>query len=48
MLVVLLSLINPGDEVILSQPLRELLARLRLARAIPRFVPVRPPHWKSI
>ena len=48
MLVTLLSLINPGDE---GHPdaavLRELLARLRPGRAAePRFVPLRPPHWR--
>ncbi len=47
MLVVLLSLINPGDEVILSQPFYEnYWPDCILAGATPRFVPVRPPHWR--
>jgi len=47
MLVVLLSLINPGDEVILSQPFYEnYWPDCVLASAIPQFVPVRPPHWR--
>ena len=46
MLVALLSLINPGDEVILSQPFYEnYWPDCVLAGATPRFVPVRPPHW---
>jgi aminotransferase len=47
MLVALLALVNPGDEVILSQPFYEnYWPDCVLAGAIPRFVPVRPPHWK--
>jgi len=47
MLVALLSIINPGDEVILSQPFYEnYWPDCMLAGATPRFVPVRPPHWK--
>jgi aminotransferase len=46
MLVALLSLINPGDEVILSQPFYEnYWPDCVLAGAVPRFVPVRPPGW---
>jgi aminotransferase len=46
MLVALLSLINPGDEVILSQPFYEnYWPDCVLAGAAPRFVPVRPPGW---
>lgn len=46
MLVALLSLINPGDEVILSQPFYEnYWPDCILAGATPRFVPVRPPGW---
>ena len=47
MLVAFLSLINPGDEVILvAALLRELLARMRTwpARS-PVYVPLRPPGW---
>ena len=47
MLVALIALINPGDEVILSQPFYEnYWPDCVLAGATPRFVPVRPPHWK--
>ena len=47
MLVVLLSLINPGDEGILSQPFYEnYWPDCMLAGATPRFVPVRAPDWK--
>jgi len=47
MLVALISLINPGDEVILSQPFYEnYWPDCVLAGATPRFVPVRPPDWK--
>jgi aminotransferase len=47
MLVALLSMINPGDEVILSQPFYEnYWPDCVLAGATPRFVPVRPPHWR--
>jgi aminotransferase len=46
MLVALLSLINPGDEVILSQPFYEnYWPDCVLAGATPRFVPLRPPAW---
>jgi len=47
MLVALLSIINPGDEVILTQPFYEnYWPDCMLAGAVPRFVPVRPPGWK--
>jgi len=47
MLVALIALINPGDEVILSQPFYEnYWPDCVLAGATPRFVPVRPPHWR--
>jgi aminotransferase len=46
MLVTLMSLINPGDEIILSQPFYEnYWPDAVLAGATPRFVPVRPPDW---
>jgi aminotransferase len=46
MLVALLSLINPGDEVILSQPFYEnYWPDCVLTGATPRFVPLRPPSW---
>jgi aminotransferase len=47
MLVTLLSVINPGDEVILTQPFYEnYWPDCALAGAEPRFVPLRPPHWR--
>ncbi len=47
MLVALLSIINPGDEVILTQPFYEnYWPDCVLAGAEPRFVPIRPPHWR--
>ncbi len=46
MLVTLISLINPGDEVILTQPFYEnYWPDCVLAGATPRFVPIRPPGW---
>src|SRR4051812_4978525 len=46
MLVALLSMINPGDEVILSQPFYEnYWPDCVLAGAVPRFAPLRPPGW---
>lgn len=46
MLVALLALINPGDEVILSQPFYEnYWPDCVIAGATPRFVAVRPPDW---
>src|SRR4051794_33850138 len=46
MLVALLSLINPGDEVVLSQPFYEnYWPDCVLAGAVPRFVPLRAPGW---
>jgi aminotransferase len=47
MLVVLMSLVNPGDEVILTQPFYEnYWPDTVIAGATARFVPIRPPHWK--
>src|SRR5262249_46110233 len=47
MLVVLLSLINPGDEVILTQPFYEnYWPDCVIAGATARFVPIRPPDWR--
>ncbi len=46
MLVALLSTINPGDEVILTQPYYEnYWPDCVLAGATPRFVPLRAPDW---
>lgn len=42
----LLALLNPGDEVILFQPLYDAYGPLvRRAGAIPRYVNLQPPHW---
>jgi aminotransferase len=47
MLVALFALINPGDEVILTQPFYEnYWPDCALAGATPRFVPLRPPDWR--
>jgi aminotransferase len=47
MLVTLLSVINPGDEVILTQPFYEnYWPDCALVGAVPRFVPLRPPYWR--
>jgi aminotransferase len=47
MLVALMSLVNPGDEVILTQPFYEnYWPDCVLTGATPRFVPLRPPHWR--
>ncbi len=47
MLVALLALINPGDEVVLTQPFYEnYWPDCVLAGAVPRFVPLRPPGWR--
>ena len=47
MLVALLALINPGDEVVLTEPFYEnYWPDCVLAGAVPRFVPLRPPHWR--
>lgn len=46
MLVALMGLINPGDEVILSQPFYEnYWPDCVIAGATPRFAAVRPPDW---
>jgi N-succinyldiaminopimelate aminotransferase len=43
----LLALIEPGDEVVLFQPLYDAyLPLVRRAGGIPRFVTLRPPHWR--
>lgn len=47
MLVALLSLINAGDEVILTQPFYEnYWPDCIISGATPRFVPLRPPGWR--
>lgn len=40
------GLIDPGDEVILFEPSYEAYApNVIMAGGVPRFVPLRPPHW---
>ncbi len=42
----LLGLINPGDEVVLIEPLYDsYLPMVRLAGGIPKLVRLMPPHW---
>ena len=42
----LLALIEPGDEVVLFQPLYDAyLPLVRRAGGVPRFVTLKPPHW---
>ena len=42
----LFALLNPGDEVILFQPLYDAYGPLvKRAGAIPRYVNLKPPHW---
>jgi aspartate/methionine/tyrosine aminotransferase len=43
----LLALIEPGDEVVLFQPMYDAyLPLVRRAGGVARFVTLRPPHWK--
>src|SRR5918997_5669553 len=43
----LLALIEPGDEVVLFQPLYDAYLPLVLrAGGVPRFVRLQPPHWR--
>ncbi|MFL5028719.1 MAG: aminotransferase [Xanthobacteraceae bacterium] len=43
----LLAVIEPGDEVVLFQPLYDAyLPLVRRAGGIPRFVRLEPPHWR--
>ncbi|MPZ56326.1 MAG: aminotransferase [Rhizobiales bacterium] len=43
----LLALINPGDEVVLFQPMYDCyLPLVRRAGGIPRLVPLQPPDWR--
>ena len=43
----LFSLIEPGDEVVLFQPMYDAyLPLVRRAGGVPRFVTLRPPHWR--
>ena len=43
----LLSLIEPGDEVVLFQPMYDAyLPLVRRAGGVPRFVTLKPPHWQ--
>ncbi len=43
----LLAMIEPGDEVVLFQPMYDAyLPLVRRAGGVPRFVTLRPPHWR--
>lgn len=43
----LFALVEPGDEVVLLQPLYDAYLPLALrAGAVPRFVSLKPPHWR--
>jgi aspartate/methionine/tyrosine aminotransferase len=43
----LMALIEPGDEVVLFQPMYDAyLPLVKRAGAVPRFVTLRPPHWR--
>ena len=43
----LLALIEPGDEVVLFQPMYDAyLPLVRRAGGVPRFVTLQPPHWQ--
>jgi N-succinyldiaminopimelate aminotransferase len=43
----LFSLIEPGDEVVLFQPMYDAyLPLVRRAGGVPRFVTLKPPHWR--
>lgn len=45
----ILALIEPGDEVVLFQPMYDAYLPLVLrAGGVPRFVTLRPPHWSII
>jgi aminotransferase len=46
MIAALLSIIDPGDEVVIFEPLYENYGPdTELCGAVPRFVPLRPPDW---
>ena len=43
----LMALIEPGDEVVLFQPMYDAyLPLVRRAGGVPRFVKLKPPHWR--
>jgi aspartate/methionine/tyrosine aminotransferase len=43
----LMALIEPGDEVVLFQPMYDAyLPLVKRAGGVPRFVTLRPPHWR--
>lgn len=43
----LLALIEPGDEVVLFQPMYDAyLPLVKRAGGVPKFVTLRPPHWR--
>jgi aspartate/methionine/tyrosine aminotransferase len=43
----ILATVRPGDEVVLFQPMYDsYLPIVRLAGGVPRFVTLKPPHWR--
>ncbi len=43
----LMAVVQPGDEVVLFQPMYDAyLPLVRRAGAVPRFVTLKPPHWR--
>ncbi len=45
----ILAVVKPGDEVIVFAPTYDAYAPLiRRAGGVPRFVPLRPPHWRYL
>ena len=43
----LMAILEPGDEVVLFQPMYDAyLPLVRRAGGVPRFVTLRPPHWR--
>jgi N-succinyldiaminopimelate aminotransferase len=47
LIIALLSIVDPGDEVILVEPFYEtFISQIALAGGVPRFVPVRGPDWR--